>query len=285
MGTIFGSYLSTQNDQMRYLIYIFTLLVCLPCVSITISDTPVVGGWTHNVDAAVEASNSRHIPLVLIMSKQGCTLCAKFKATIFSSSAFQDHVRRRGYIGVYVYGKDGDWDDYKKMRVLMPGGGTLPFMSLYWKQGDGMELETSSIRIHADYNNSPIWFNNWMEKYLIRYDPSDTTTPDTSDPAQTITTTNVVTRLGSQYISIAHPDHLTEGEQSYLYFRRTGNTENDLTIHVVTNGYWLTNVRWKGSDESTKRVPIEINPTDEFDHARKITISVSTLDKSVKLSQ
>ena len=258
----------------------FYLLISLSSYSaVNVSNTPSVGDWTDNVDAAIQMGDKQHIPIVMILSKSDllCNLCANFNRTIFQKADFQDHIKKRGYIGVKVTGKTGDFSEYNKLRTYVKGFGTLPGISLYWRKADGSFLDPTEISIHANYHNSVQWFVNWMEGYLSGYDKSGST-PSTY---HIVTMTNITATILSQNVSVSHPGWVTEGESSYIQFSRNGDTGNPLTIHVLTNGVWLADVNWRTSDTAVKQIPIKVERTDEFDHGRPVTVTIRVLDSSV----
>lgn len=245
-----------------------------------IQPDPVEGGWTTNIFKAREVADARHIPMVMFATSTGCSYCNRFHMNVWADKRFHKHIEDRGYIGVIVEAQSGNWTSADKREILdhYTGYGTLPHITCYWSRADGTSLDPLGISIHAN-RESYDYYVEWMEGYLGDYKKSTDPVVTPQTPTQSATT-NVV-RYGKSIITVDYPENITEGDSGTLMFNRTGETVERVTLHVLTNGFWFSDVTFDENDSSTKVLRLPVGITDEFDDGRKVTIYLRTLNRSV----
>lgn len=130
---------------MRWLIHLFAgislLTISAAAVDIAVSRGPVVPGeWNASLSAVLETANREHRPMLLVLSSQGCPLCARLNQAI-DGEAFAQWQRDRKLLMAYVRTSGLD-AAYKQTRTFIksvvagdsPGS---PAVCVYWPKADG----------------------------------------------------------------------------------------------------------------------------------------------------
>ena len=119
---------------------LFLAAVSAEAVDIAVSRGPVVPGeWNANLSAVLEAANREHRPMLLVLSSQGCPLCARLNQAI-DGEAFSQWQRDRKLLMAYVRtsGLDAVYrqtrDFIKSVAEDYPGS---PAVCVYWPKADG----------------------------------------------------------------------------------------------------------------------------------------------------
>ena len=119
---------------------LFLAAVSANAVDIAVSRGPVVPGvWNADLSAVLEMANREHRPMLLVLSSQGCPLCARLNQAI-DGEAFSQWQRDRKLLMAYVRtsGLDADYrktrDFIKSVAEDYPGS---PAVCVYWPKADG----------------------------------------------------------------------------------------------------------------------------------------------------
>ena len=117
------------------------LAISSVAVDIAVSHGPVVPGeWNANFPSVLEAANREHRPLLLVLSSQGCPLCARLNQAM-DGEAFSQWQRDRKLLMAYVRTSGLD-AVYKQTRNFIKSVGTgdfpgSPAVCVYWPKADG----------------------------------------------------------------------------------------------------------------------------------------------------
>ena len=148
---------------------------------VTISPTPVIGGWTDNFTAAKAMADAQGIPLVLIASSTGCTYCNAFNNDVFNKADFQNWCAGKPYLFCKVQAIMGNWTAGQPKAILdFVGSGGLPRFSVYWNRANydgGGTVGAKNLTYAARGNSATIAYTeNFVEKYVGAYSPTPVST-------------------------------------------------------------------------------------------------------------
>ena len=148
---------------------------------VTISPTPVIGGWTDNFTAAKAMADAQGIPLVLIASSTGCTYCNAFNNDVFNKVDFQNWCAGKPYLFCKVQAIMGNWTSGQPKAILdFVGSGGLPRFSVYWNRANydgGGTVGAKNLTYAARGNSATISYTeNFIEKYVGAYSPTPVST-------------------------------------------------------------------------------------------------------------
>ncbi|MBR4654913.1 MAG: hypothetical protein IKO72_16270 [Kiritimatiellae bacterium] len=93
------------------------------------------GDWTSNFVAATNAAESAHIPVVVVVTRKGCTLCVRLKQAL-KGVAVKDWMRKRNWYFVMV--EQSECKEAVDLAKTTPNANELvPYVGVYWTREDG----------------------------------------------------------------------------------------------------------------------------------------------------
>jgi len=82
-------------------------------------------------------------------------------------------------------------------------------------------------------------------------------------------------------LDFTYPKYSTEGTNGLYTVNRDGTCSDELTIHILTNGYFCGNLTWKSGESGRKSLRIHYGIEDEFDDNRPLEILIKSLNRKV----
>ena len=93
------------------------------------------GEWTSNFVAATNAAESAHLPVVVVVEKKGCTLCARLRRAL-NGVAVKDWMRKRNWYFVMV--EQSECKEASDLVTTTPVENKFaPHVGVYWTREDG----------------------------------------------------------------------------------------------------------------------------------------------------
>ena len=136
-----------------------------------------IGEWNSNITQTIEKGEADNIPIVMVGTAFGCSICANFKASILPNQKFKDWVASSPYYFLHAYSGSGWWTTTELKKFIdIVGNGGLPRIGGYWKKKDGTIVKKSFTGggVSVDY------YINFWDNLFKEYDPN---TNDQWDPA------------------------------------------------------------------------------------------------------
>ena len=172
-----------MKDMIRWcaLLALGLLMQTAGAAGVSISSTPVVGGWTDNFTAAKAMADAQGIPLVLLASSTGCTYCNAFNNDVFTKAEFQNWCAGKPYLFCKVQAIMGNWTAGQPKAILdFVGYGGLPRFSVYWNRANydgGGTVGAKNLTYAARGNLATVSYTeNFIEKNVGAYSPTPVVT-------------------------------------------------------------------------------------------------------------
>ena len=157
-----------------------------------------IGEWNSNITQTIAKGEADNIPIVMIGTAFGCSICGNFKATVLPNQKFKQWVANSPYYFLHAYSGSGWWTTPElKAFIDLVGSGGLPRIAGYWKKKDGTTvLKTYSGSLSADalINFWDNLFKDYDPNVNDQWDPTDDTQGGATDlgaPAATATITEL----------------------------------------------------------------------------------------------
>jgi hypothetical protein len=77
------------------------------------------------------------------------------------------------------------------------------------------------------------------------------------------------------------PPFMTEGETNSLTITRLASYNDNVTLHILTNGWWMADVIFDSGESGSKSVALDMPIDDSFDMWKGIEVCIKTLNRSV----
>ena len=196
-----------------------------------------IGEWNSNILQTLQKGEEDNIPVVMLGTAFGCSICANFKASVLPNAKFKQWVANSPYYFLYGYSGSGWWTT-KELRAFVDivGNGGLPRVGGYWKKKDGTVIKAGITGggLSADYVMS-YWdklFKDYDPNVNDQWDPADDTKDGATDLGSPIST---ATSTDHHYLNATgdKPDkedwfklNLTEGKRYSFYLQDDYNFEN-----------------------------------------------------------
>ena len=158
-----------------------------------------IGEWNSNILQTLEKAEAENIPVVMLGTAFGCSLCANFKSSVLPNAKFKQWVANSPYYFLYGYSGSGWWTTKElKAFIDIVGNGGLPRVGGYWKKKDGTVIKAgiTGAGLSADY------VMNYWDKLFKDYDPNVNDQWDPTDDTQ-----GGATSLGSPTNTVTVTDH------------------------------------------------------------------------------
>ncbi len=158
-----------------------------------------IGEWNSNITQTIAKGEADNIPIVMVGTAFGCSICANFKATILPNPKFKEWVAKSPYYFLHAYSGSGWWTTKElKAFIDIVGNGGLPRIGGYWKKKDGTVVLKSFTGggVGLDYYIN-FWdnlFKDYDPNVNDQWDPADDTQDGATDlgsPAATATVTDL----------------------------------------------------------------------------------------------
>ena len=157
-----------------------------------------IGEWNSNILQTLQKGEEDNIPIVMLGTAFGCTLCANFKSSVLPNAKFKQWVANSPYYFLYGYSGSGWWTSKElKAFIDIVGNGGLPRVGGYWKKKDGTIVKAgiTGAGLSADYvmNYWDKLFKDYDPNVHDQWDPTDDTQAGATDlgsPTNTITVTD-----------------------------------------------------------------------------------------------
>ena len=95
------------------------------------------GAWTADFDAATNAAEAAHVPVVVVVTQKGCAFCARLHKAL-NGPAVKDWQRARGWY--FVVAERERRPDVADFVVSTPVTNTIaPYVGVYWTRADGTQ--------------------------------------------------------------------------------------------------------------------------------------------------
>ena len=135
-----------------------------------------IGEWNSNITQTIEKGEADNIPIVMVGTAFGCSICANFKASILPNQKFKDWVASSPYYFLHAYSGSGWWTTAELKKFIdIVGNGGLPRIGGYWKKKDGTIVKKS-----FSGGGLPVeYYINFWDNLFKDYDPN---TNDQWDP-------------------------------------------------------------------------------------------------------
>lgn len=243
------------------------LMQTADAAGVSISSTPVVGGWTDNFTAAKAMADAQGIPLVLLASSTGCTYCNAFNNDVFTKAEFQNWCAGKPYLFCKVQAIMGNWTAGQPKAILdFVGAGGLPRFSVYWNRANydgGGTVGAKNLTYAARANMATIAYTeNFIEKNVGAYSP-----------------TPVVTYKGGTFVSGETAATCLQAEPSTttlsvpLTRESTEATSQTMLIDTSSAKPVEQTVTW-AANETTKTVEISNFNTTYYAAGKTITLTL-----------
>ncbi|MBO7686202.1 MAG: hypothetical protein J6V72_07465 [Kiritimatiellae bacterium] len=95
------------------------------------------GAWTSDFDAATNAAQSAHVPVVVVVTQKGCQYCSRLHQAL-NGPAVKDWQKARGWY--FVLTEREKRPDVADFVVSTPVTNTVaPYVGVYWTRADGTQ--------------------------------------------------------------------------------------------------------------------------------------------------
>ena len=95
------------------------------------------GAWTSDFDAATNAAQSAHVPVVVVVTQKGCQYCSRLHKSL-DGVAVRSWQRARGWY--FVLAEREKRPDVADFVVSTPVTNTVaPYVGVYWTRADGTQ--------------------------------------------------------------------------------------------------------------------------------------------------
>ncbi len=158
-----------------------------------------IGEWNSNITQTIAKGEADNIPIVMVGTAFGCSICANFKSSILPNAKFKQWVANSPYYFLHAYSGSGWWTTSElKAFIDIVGNGGLPRIGGYWKKKDGTIVVKSFTGggLGVDYyiNFWDTLFKDYDPNVNDQWDPGDDTQDGATDlgkPAETATVTDL----------------------------------------------------------------------------------------------
>ena len=158
-----------------------------------------IGEWNSNITQTIAKGEADNIPIVMVGTAFGCSICANFKSQILPNAKFKQWVANSPYYFLHAYSGSGWWTTPElKAFINIVGNGGLPRIGGYWKKKDGTIVVKSFTGggLGVDYyiNFWDTLFKDYDPNVNDQWDPGDDTQDGATDlgkPVETATVTDI----------------------------------------------------------------------------------------------
>lgn len=143
-----------------------------------------IGEWNSNVLQTIKKGEEDHIPIVMVGTAFGCSICANFKATILPNEKLKAWVANSPYYFLHAYSGSGWWTTPElKAFIDIVGNGGLPRIGGYWKKKDGTIVGGQRVTFVGSGLGVDYYINFW-DRLFKDYDPNVNDQWDPADDTQ-----------------------------------------------------------------------------------------------------
>lgn len=229
-----------------------------------------LGTWnTENSLSLISEAEQTGRPIIAVITKEtGCANCKYLWNNYLSDSRFLD---LSVSYSCYLWRIDVSKVDSSRLFIdrYFPGVTSLPGLSLLdSKQDVDTQYQYASL---ATETVDDLLSNIEYRLKKMRQ----------SQNVSVFSSTNTTFTLDHSLITIDRPTSVTEGKDIRLTFTRSGSVDDNLVLHVITNGFFCADVSWKSGEDGSRSIVVPTSITPEYDDNRSMDFLVKTLNRRV----